>query len=152
MTPFTDFSKEIESKLNGLLPTKLVSKDASLSEVVDALNIAKAEIGLLSTMVTALNRVVAKQQKEIISLKKQVARYPSDLLKDILEERGMTCEEFSKETGIHTSTLLEILAGTRPIITALGQRLAKVTRISLQEWFDAQDRYDIDRKADTVRI
>ena len=81
-------------------------------------------------------------QKKYLSLNYS---HPGILLKEDLDEVGLTAYRVSKETGISQVNLSKILQGKRAITPDTGLRLAKFLGMSENYFINMQVRYETQR-------
>ncbi len=75
--------------------------------------------------------------------------HPGKLLKEDLDELGLSTYRVSKETGISQVNLSKILKGERSFTPATGLRLAKFLGVSENYFINMQMRYSVERTKET---
>ncbi len=70
------------------------------------------------------------------------ATHPGELVKDELEARKITQNDFSKKTKISPTITNEIIKGKRRVSIDMAIKLEKFFGISAETWLNLQKRYD----------
>ncbi len=73
-----------------------------------------------------------------------MAVHPGEILKDELEERGISQKELADRMGVQRSHLNELIKGTRNMTMAMAGKLEQVLGISSVLWMNLQTQYDYD--------
>lgn len=77
--------------------------------------------------------------------------HPGEILKDCLDDYGITATRLSRATKIPSSRLTEIIRGRRGISTDTALRLGKALGTTPEYWLNLQKSYDI-RRAGTEAL
>ena len=72
------------------------------------------------------------------------ATHPGEMIKDELNERGMTQKQLAVETGIKPSVLSETINGKRSVSLNVAVALEKALGIPADIWMNLQTQYDLD--------
>ncbi len=80
-----------------------------------------------------------------------IATHPGELIKDELQERGMTQKQLAAATGIKTSVLSETINGKRAISQNVAIALENALGISAEMWMNLQVQYNLDTIAASAR-
>lgn len=75
------------------------------------------------------------------------ATQPGALIRDELNERGMTQKQLSMDTGIKPSVISETINGKRPVSVRMAAALDSVLGIPAEYWLSLQSQYDLDAAA-----
>lgn len=73
-----------------------------------------------------------------------IATHPGELLKDELQERGISQKQLSVMTGIKPSAISETIHGKRSVSKNMAVALEKALGISAEMWMNLQTQYDLD--------
>jgi len=73
-----------------------------------------------------------------------VATHPGELIKDELQERGLTQKQLSEMTGIKASVISETVTGKRPVSLKVAVALEKALGIPADIWMNLQTQYNLD--------
>lgn len=73
-----------------------------------------------------------------------IATHPGELLKDELQERGLSQKQLSQMTGIKTSVICETIHGKRAVSMNMAVELEKVLGIPADIWMNLQTQYNLD--------
>lgn len=71
---------------------------------------------------------------------------PGATIKDILEERGISINDFSQQTGLGHNSIQALFKGERPITTFLANRLEEMFGASAAFWMEREKQYREDKK------
>lgn len=66
---------------------------------------------------------------------------PAETMMEVLEDRGMTLNDFAEKTGIQLSQLEEVKKATAPIKQPLAEALEKETGINHRFWLKLESNY-----------
>lgn len=70
--------------------------------------------------------------------------HPGELLKEILDEMGISQYRFSKLSGIDPAVLSGIISGKRRITIETAIRIGRVLNCGARDWINHQISYDLD--------
>lgn len=79
------------------------------------------------------------------------ATHPGELIKDELQERGMTQKQLAAATGIKPSVLSETINGKRAVSKNVAIALENALGISAEIWMNLQVQYNLDTTASISR-
>ena len=71
------------------------------------------------------------------------AIHPGELLREILEERGISQAEFSRMIGVSPMRISHIVKGTRPVTAEMALLFGRAFAQSPQYWLNLQAAYDL---------
>ena len=71
--------------------------------------------------------------------------HPGEILKDELEERGLSANALSKALGVPANRITAILRGQRSVTADTALRLARVFGTTPQFWLNMQQSYELRR-------
>ena len=71
--------------------------------------------------------------------------HPGEILKDELEERGLSANALSKALGVPANRITAILRGQRSVTADTALRLARVFGTTPQFWLNMQQAYELRR-------
>lgn len=77
---------------------------------------------------------------------KSLLIHPGVTVAEVLEDRGITPEEFEKKTYISAAFLNKVIAGKERIDEELAFRLEWVVGVPMSFWINLQKNYDIKLK------
>lgn len=69
--------------------------------------------------------------------------HPSEFLKELMEDYGITAYKLAKETFIPQSRISEILKSNRSITPDTAMRLSRYFGTTAQYWLNLQSSYDL---------
>lgn len=72
------------------------------------------------------------------------AAMPGEILRDMLEEHGITAYALAKAMGVPGNRVLAVLAGKRAVTADTALRLGKALGTSADMWMTLQAAYDLD--------
>ena len=75
------------------------------------------------------------------------ATHPGELIKDELEDRGMTQKQLAQEMGVAPSVLSETITGKRAVSLNMAVALEKALNIPAEIWMNLQTQYELDTAA-----
>jgi addiction module HigA family antidote len=70
--------------------------------------------------------------------------HPGEMIKDELQERGITQKQLAAQTGIKPSVISETINGKRNISLHMAVALEKALGIPADIWMNMQTNYDLD--------
>ncbi len=70
--------------------------------------------------------------------------HPGELLKEILDETGVSQYRFAKLSGIDPAVLSGIISGKRRITVESAIRIGRVLNCGARDWLNHQISYDLD--------
>ncbi len=73
----------------------------------------------------------------------RIPTHPGVILKDELEARGMSMNQFAKKLNVPTGRISQILAGKRSITPDTAIRLSHYLETSAEVWMNLQTQYDL---------
>lgn len=90
-----------------------------------------------------LNELAEKEaeQSEDNQFKPNYAVPPAETMMEVLEDRGMTLNDFAEKTGMQLSQLEEVKKATAPIEQPLAEALEKETGINHRFWLKLESNY-----------
>ena len=71
--------------------------------------------------------------------------HPGEILKDELDERGLSANALSKALGVPANRITAILRGQRSVTADTALRLARVFGTTPQFWLNMQQSYELRR-------
>ncbi len=71
--------------------------------------------------------------------------HPGEILKDELDERGLSANALSKALGVPANRITAILRGQRGVTADTALRLARVFGTTPQFWLNMQQSYELRR-------
>jgi addiction module HigA family antidote len=74
--------------------------------------------------------------------------HPGEILKETLEDLGLTMNRLAQDIGVPANRISAIVAGTRSITGETALRLARYFGTTPQYWINLQARYDLEFAAD----
>jgi len=83
--------------------------------------------------------------------RKVTAIYPGEMLKDEMDERGISINALSRSLRVPPNRVSAIVNGRRGITADTAWRLARFFGTSPQMWMNLQTEYDL-RSVDTAKI
>ncbi len=110
-------------------PLASIRDDAHLSEAQRVMDRLLAKQGLEEgeeLYLDALSDLVAAYEDEHYPIQ---APTDADMLRHLIEARGITQAQLSRDTGIPKSTISEVLAGKKPFSRQLIRKLAAYFRV-----------------------
>ena len=75
--------------------------------------------------------------------------HPGEVLRDEIEEVGLTQSALAKHIGVLPKTINEICRGKRGISAEMGMRLSKALGGSPQFWLNLQNNWELSQLKDT---
>jgi addiction module HigA family antidote len=75
------------------------------------------------------------------------ATHPGEILREELDELGLSANAFAVKIRVPTNRITEILAGRRGITAETALRLGRFFGTSAQFWMNLQTNYDLKRAA-----
>lgn len=78
------------------------------------------------------------------------AVHPGEVLKDELDEVGLTQSALAKHIGVLPKTINEICRGKRGISAEMAMKLAKALGGSPQVWMNLQNNWEISRLDESI--
>jgi len=73
----------------------------------------------------------------------KIAAHPGEIIKDELEERGMTPTELARQLAVPPNRLLQIISGKRAVTADTALRLAHWFGNDPQLWMNLQAQFDL---------
>ena len=70
------------------------------------------------------------------------ATHPGDLLKDEMEERGLTQQQLAEKLSVSQPLLSEIINHKRRVSLEMALKLEETVEIPAETWLNLQKRYD----------
>jgi addiction module antidote protein HigA len=86
-------------------------------------------------MVTMTNKIV--EYKDLIAF------HPGQYVEELIEDYNVTQKEFAERLGISEMKLYKLVNGEESISNDIARKLANITNISMQTWFNLQNAYDV---------
>lgn len=80
---------------------------------------------------------------KIVEYKDIIAFHPGVYIKDIIEEYGITQEEFALRLGSNTQTVSGLVNGRNNITNDLALKLERLTKVSRDTWLNLQEDYNL---------
>jgi antitoxin HigA-1 len=68
---------------------------------------------------------------------------PSEFLREILEQRGLSQARFSRDIGVSPMRVSHVIKGTRPVTAELALLFGRAFGQSPQYWLSVQGTYDL---------
>ena len=72
----------------------------------------------------------------------KIAFHPGYYIKEIVEEKGLTQEDFAKRLGTTPKDLSLLIRGEQNLSSDLAMKLARMTGTSVSYWINLQNGYD----------
>lgn len=72
----------------------------------------------------------------------KIAFHPGYYIKEIIEDSGLTQEEFAKKLNITPKQLSELIRGKQSISIDIAMKLSKLLGTSMNLWLNLQNSYD----------
>ncbi len=77
-----------------------------------------------------------------IEYKKKIAAHPGYLIEEIIEDKGITQEEFAKKLGTTPKNLCLLLKGEQRLTVDIATKLSRMIGTSVEFWLNMQSGYD----------
>jgi addiction module HigA family antidote len=71
--------------------------------------------------------------------------HPGEMLRDELEDMGLSAAEFARRLRVPANRITQILAGQRAVTADTALRLATYFGTSAEMWMNLQKTYELDR-------
>ena len=72
----------------------------------------------------------------------KIAFHPGYYIQEIIEESGLTQEDFAKKLGITPKSLSLLIRGEQNLSSDIAMKLSKMTGTSVSYWINLQNGYD----------
>ena len=79
---------------------------------------------------------------EYIEYKDSIAFHPGYYVKELIEESGMTQEDYAKRLGTTPKNLSLLVRGEQSLSVEMASKLAKMLGTSMSYWLNLQNAYD----------
>ena len=73
----------------------------------------------------------------------KIVFHPGYYIKEIVEESGLTQEEFANQLGITSANLNFLIRGKLSLSTDIAVKLSMMMGTSVSYWLNIQDTYDV---------
>lgn len=80
---------------------------------------------------------------KIVEYKDLIAFHPGQYVEELIEDYNVTQKEFAERLGISEMKLYKLVNGEESISNDIARKLANITNISMQIWFNLQNAYDV---------
>ena len=80
---------------------------------------------------------------KIVEYKDLIAFHPGQYVEELIEDYNVTQKEFAERLGISEMKLYKLVNGEESISNDIARKLANITNISMQTWFNLQNAYDV---------
>ena len=77
-----------------------------------------------------------------IEYKKKIAAHPGYIIEEIIEDKGITQEEFAKKLGTTPKNLCLLLKGEQRLTVDIATKLSRMIGTSVEFWLNMQSGYD----------